>query len=252
VGSQSQHSSEYLLEEYQYRPEIDQEYANQRRVKWLAHLPRTRFSQAALYEMGSAMSLFQIRNNADEIIAILEGQEPEIISAADDVIADVSETEEQTRDFVLKQLDRNLKGLPLEEFIQQLLETMGYRARLTDPNEPSVDVIAHRDELGFEPPIIKVQVKSGVGKITDKDVSALYGKVETDAFGLVVALGEFTPRARQFANSKSNLRLIDDGELVDLIFEHYEEFDPKYKGIIPLKSVFVPQALEGQDEGSLS
>ena len=49
-----------------------------------------------------------------------------------------------------------------------------------------------KDELGFEPPIIKVQVKSSEGSIGDPIVSALYGKVGTGEFGLLVALGTFT------------------------------------------------------------
>jgi restriction system protein len=196
---------------YEHRPDVHADYANQRSVNWLVHVSRTRFSQSALYEMGSAMSLFQIKNHADEIMAAIEGTAPQDV-VIDEAIAMVSaDIEEQTKDFILKQLERNLKGLPLEQFIQHLLETMGYRARMTDPNEPSVDLIAHRDELGFEPPIVKVQVKSSPGKVSDKDVSALFGKVDRDEFGLIITLGEFTPPARQFANSKSNLRLIDGG-----------------------------------------
>lgn len=236
-----------VMGEYMYRPEVHADYANQRKVKWLKHVARTRFSQAALYEMGSAMSLFQIKNNADEIIAALEGKALEEV-IIDEAVARVAEDiEEQTTDFVLKQLERNLKGLPLEEFVRHLLETMGYRARLTDPNEPSVDLIAHKDELGFEPPIIKVQVKGSPGKVSDKDVSALFGKVDHDEFGLLITLGEFTPPAKTFAGSKSNLRLIDGAELVEMVFEHYDDFDPKYKGIIPLKRVYIPQAIE-EDE----
>jgi restriction system protein len=232
---------------YEYHPEVNANHPNQREVKWLVHLPRTRFSQAALYEMGSAMSLFQIKNYSDEILAVIEGKAPTEIFIDDTVALVSSDIEEQTRDFVLKQLERNLKGLPLEEFIQHLLETMGYRARVSDPNEPSVDILAHKDELGFEPPIIKVQVKSTSGKIGDRDVSALYGKVDAEEFGLLITLGEFTPPATRFANSKSNLRLIDGAELVDLIFEHYDSFDPKYKGVIPLKRVYVPQVLDGEE-----
>jgi len=236
-----------VVGEYVYRPEVNADYPNQRSVKWLVHVPRTRFSQAALYEMGSAMSLFQIRNNADEILAALEGKPSGEVIIEEAVAMVASQIEEQTRDFVLGQLERSLKGLPMEEFIQHLLEKMGYRARLTDPNEPSVDLIAHKDELGFEPPIIKVQVKSSPGKVSDKDVSALFGKVGRDEYGLIVTLGEFTPPAKAFAATKSNLRLIDGSELVDIIFEHYDDFDPKYKGIIPLKRVYIPQAIEGEE-----
>jgi len=31
--------------------------------------------------------------------------------------------------------------------------------------------------------------------------------------------------------------------LVDLIFQYYEEFDSKYKGLLPLKRIYVPEPL---------
>src|SRR6185437_15343795 len=76
-------------------------------------------------------------------------------------------------------LAQELKGHPMAHFIGHLLNTMGYRTRVS-PEGPDggIDIIAHKDELGFEPPIIKVQVKStDKGTIGDPVVSALYGKV---------------------------------------------------------------------------
>jgi hypothetical protein len=51
-----------------------------------------------------------------------------------------------------------------------------------------------------------------------------------------------------FAQSKSNLRLIDGEELVALILQHYEQFDSRYKGLLPLKRVYVPEPLEEEVE----
>ena len=230
--------------DYVYAPEIDSGYPNQRPVEWLESYPRTSFSQGALYELGSAMSLFQVKNYAEEWLSALE-KEPTEIKEPDDEPSTTSadEIEDQTRVFVIKQLSKSLKGLPLEGLIAHLLEKMGYNARLTGTNEPSVDIIAHRDELGFEPPIIKVQVKSGAGSISDKDVSALYGKLGKDEYGLFITLGSFTPHAINFDRSKSNLRLIDGSQLVDIIFEYYDHLDAKYKSIIPLKNVYVPEPI---------
>ena len=75
-----------------------------------------------------------------------------------------------------------------------------------------------------------MQVKSTEGSVGDPAVSALYGKVGVSEYGLLVTLGSFTVQARNFAQSKSNLRLIDGEELVRLIFQHYEQFDSRYKG----------------------
>jgi len=59
----------------------------------------------------------------------------------------------------------------------------------------------------------------------------------------MVTLGTFTPQAYSFAGSKTNLRLIDGDELVSLIYEYYEGFDSRYKGLLPLRRVYVPEPL---------
>jgi restriction system protein len=230
--------------EYQHLPDVNARYPNMRKVEWLKSVPRTSFSQGALYEMGSALTLFQISSHADEVIAHLEGRDIEPVDEDEDIAEITSDIEEQTRDFVLKQLARRLKGHPFEQFVAHLLEKMGYRTRVSAVGtDHGIDIIAHRDELGFEPPLVKVQVKSMEGSVGEPVVSALYGKVGDKEFGLLVTLGSLTKQAVDFAFSKGNLRLIDGDELVDLIFEHYDELDPRYQGMIPLKRVYVPEAV---------
>lgn len=115
-----------------------------------------------------------------------------------------------TRDFILKTLARELKGHPFAEFAAHLLEAIGYRTRVSPPGpDGGIDIIAHKDELGFEPPIIKVQVKSVEESIGAPQVQALFGNVEQTSgeFGLFITLGSFTNQAITFARSKSNLRL---------------------------------------------
>jgi restriction system protein len=236
---------------YFYDPKTESGYPNRRTVKWLRAVPRTHFSQGALYEIGSALSLFLVRNYADEFRAAMEGHAPTPAPVAQDesVAAVAEDIEETTRDFVLKQLAQELKGHPFAEFIAHLLNSMGYRTRVS-PEGPDggIDIVAHKDELGFEPPIIKVQVKSSEGSIGDPIVSALYGKVGTGEFGLLVALGTFTTQAANFAKSKSNLRLIDGNELVGLIFQHYDQLDSRYKGLLPLRRVYVPEVIDADED----
>jgi restriction system protein len=231
---------------YQHNPSLDVGYPNLHAVQWLRAIPRTQFTQGALYEIGSAMSLFQIKNYADEYRAALEGKPAAPPVAQDETVSIVAEEIEQTTsDFILKQLAQELKGHPFAHFVAQLLNTMGYRTRVS-PEGPDggIDIIAHKDELGFEPPIIKVQVKSTEGSIGDPIVSQLYGKVGPNEFGLLVTLGSFTPPAKVFAREKSNLRLIDGEELISLVLQHYEQFDSRYKGLLPLKRVYIPEALD--------
>ena len=238
-----------IVGEYRYDPEGVLSYPNRRAVEWLVSTPRTRFSQGALYEIGSALSLFQIKTYAEDFFAKLGSEpSPETDDEDDTVVAVAEDVQETTRDFILKRLAKELKGHPFAGFVAHLLELMGFHTRVA-PEGPDggVDIIAHRDELGFEPPIVKVQVKSTEGSTGDPVVSALYGKVDASEFGLLVTLGTYTTPAKRFAESKGNLRLIDGGELVSLVLEHYEEFDSKYKGLIPMKRVYVPQALEDTD-----
>lgn len=231
--------------DYVYDQSFEKSYPHRRSVQWIKSFPRTHFTQGALYEIGSAMSLFQVKNFSDEFLNALEGKKDAESVKQDETVKFVAEDiEDTTRDYILKTLSQELKGHPLAEFIAHLLSTMGYKTRLS-PEGPDggIDIVAHKDELGFEPPIIKVQVKSTEGSIGDPVVSALYGKVDSNEHGLLVTLGSYTKQAINFAREKSNLRLIDGQELVDLIFTHYEQFDSRYKGLLPLKEVFVPESI---------
>lgn len=60
---------------------------------------------------------------------------------------------------------------------------------------------------------------------------------------MIVTLGGFTAEARASARSKSNLRLIDGEDLVNLALAHYGQFDASYKGLLPLKRACVPEPL---------
>jgi restriction system protein len=228
-------------------------YPNLRSVKWLNVVPRLKFSQGALYEIGSALSFFQIKNYADEFLAVVEGKTSQLVSEDEEeaAVAQVqAAAEESTQDFVIKTLAKKLKGHPLAEFVAHLLNAMGYKTRVSpEGTDGGVDIIAHTDELGFQPPIIKVQVKSSENSsVGDPVVKALYGNVAHGEFGLFVTLGTFSNPARQFERGKSNLRLIDGAGLVRLILSHYDEFDSRYKGVLPLKRIYVPDSSETTDE----
>lgn len=222
-------------------------FPHQRPVKWIKSVSRLKFSQGALYEIGSALTIFQIKNYASEFLTVLSGKKPDVPIKKDTTISQVqSDIEESSRDFIIKTLAQELKGHPLADFVAHLLNKMGYQTRVSPEGaDGGVDIIAHRDELGFEPPIVKVQVKSGeTGTVGDPIVTALYGKVGPTEFGLFVTLGTFSNPAKQFAREKANLRLIDGNDLVELIQRHYEQFDSRYKGILPLKRVYVPDPEE--------
>jgi restriction system protein len=44
------------------------------------------------------------------------------------------------------------------------------------------------------------------------------------------------------------LRLVDGDGLVELILEHYEKFDSRFKSLLPLKRVYIPEPIERTEE----
>jgi restriction system protein len=226
---------------YAYDPAASTEYPRRRPVNWLRNVSREEFSQSALYEAGSALTLFKITSHADEFLSALDGQpvpkaEKEDSSTA---IAIAEQFEESTEDFIIKRLKSAQTAYEFEHFVAHLLQCMGYHSRVTKASgDGGVDVIAHRDELGFEAPIIKVQCKQTLGNSGRPDVQKLFGAIERDEKGLFVTLGTFSPDARVFEQSKSNLRLIDGRGLIELIYNHYHKFSPRYQALVPLKRTY--------------
>lgn len=218
----------------------DGDYVQRRKVKWLKHLPRTAFSQGALYEVGSAMSLFAVKNYSDEFLAALDknfkiksdDEEDETVGAtAEDII-------EATKDFILKELGKKLKGYDLEEFIADLLRAMGYRTTVSPHGGDSgIDITAYKDEL---PPRILVQVKSGDGNIKETTIQSLKGAMREGDYGLFVTLADYTKNARKYLESVPVIKGINGTELVDLILKYYDDLSDKYQKIIPLKMVYIP------------
>lgn len=217
------------------------EYVQQRTVKWLKHLPRTAFSQGALYEIGSAMSLFTVKNYAGEFLAALDKNfKADIVDTDSDesVAATYNDIVESTRDFILKELSKNLKGYDLEEFVADLLNAMGYRTTISPHGGDSgIDITAYKDEL---PPRILVQVKSQDSDIKETLIQSLKGAMREGDYGLFVTLSNYTKNAMKYLENTPIIRGINGTELVDLILKYYDRLSEKYKKMIPLKMVYIP------------
>lgn len=218
------------------------DYVQQRKVKWLKHLPRTFFTQGALYEIGSAMTFFSVKSYADEFLAALESKTKAVLPADDSedesVGATADEIVQSTRDFILKELGRQLKGYDLEGFVADLLEAMGYRTTISPHGGDSgIDIIAYKDEL---PPRILVQVKSSDGDTKETTIQSLKGAMREGDYGLFVTLSRYTKNAKKYLDSTPIIRGIDGDELVSLVLKYYEKLSEKYRKVIPLKMVYIP------------
>ena len=216
-------------------------YAQTRTVKWLKHLPRMAFTQGALYEIGSAMTFFAVKNYADEFLsaldksfihrATIEDEDLTVGATADEII-------ESTKDFILKELSRNLKGYALEHFVANLLQAMGYRTIVSaQGGDSGIDITAYKDEL---PPRILVQVKSQDGDIKESTIQSLKGAMREGDYGLFITLSNYTKNAQRYLDNTPIIRGINGTELVDLVLKYYEQLDDRYQDMIPLKKVYIP------------
>ena len=230
---------------YVYDPS-QKEYVQTRKVRWLKHLPRVSFSQGALYEIGAAMSFFMVKNYADEFLAALDKNFKKGFSADSEdesVGATAEEIIESTKDFILKELSRQMKGYDLEQFVADLLRAMGYRTTVSPQGGDSgIDITAYKDEL---PPRILVQVKSQDSDIKETTIQSLKGAMREGDYGLFVTLSNYTKNAQKYLDSTPIIRGINGMELVDLILKYYEGLSEKYRKMIPLKMVYIPVAKEG-------
>lgn len=223
-------------------PEGSPRYVHTRKVKWLKHLPRTAFTQGALYEVGSALTFFTVKNYADEYLNALNDsfkKATEITKDDEEQIEETAESiRENTRDYILKELSRHYKGYDLEDFVAALLDAMGYKTQ-TSPRggDRGKDIIAYKDEL---PPRILVQVKSSDGDITETLLQAFKGTLLAGDYGLFVTLADYKKNAKDFLKNNTIIRAINGSELVDLVIKYYDLLDLKFKVHIPLEKVYIP------------
>lgn len=232
------------------------EHRHRRAVVWKkVGIPRSVFTKPALYEVSAYLTVFRVRTHAPEFLAALEAAddsvddltsavgavvqaEPEESGTTDEPRA--SRIAQYTRDFVLERLLHALSHQEFEEFTADLLRAIGYRARVTSyTRDGGVDVIAHRDPLGVEPPLIKVQCKHLTSKVGAPDVSQLIGRLGQGELGLFVTLGNYSADALAIERSRPGLRLLTGDDVVSLVLDHYADLGTTWRARIPLTSLLV-------------
>lgn len=239
--------------DFEHATDDPADYPNRRRVQWLGHFSRSQFSQSALNEIGAFISIFLIKGHASEFLAKVGIAAPGALGTPDTTVVEEAEDDDTATvavskqaeltagDFVIRQIMTKMSGYEFEELVAHLLECMGYTARVTQRSgDGGVDVIAHRDKLGFEPPILKVQCKRKTDQIPRSDVDQLLGTLGEGEYGLFVSLGSFSRQSVELERNRPKVRLIDGEQFVELLMEHYGRLSPRYRSLIPLKQIYVP------------
>lgn len=243
------------------------QHRHRHRVRWIkTGVARSVFPREALREIGSIMTLFRVRRHEDLFRRYLEAPSDEAFAAlvtsdsADaaagdspagpplvvdpepeelDLVPTAGQTEQATQDAIVEAL----LGVSPEQFEQltaDLLRAMGYQARTTQyVADGGVGVIAHRDPLGLEPPIIKVQCKRMSSAQGGPQVQQLLGTLAPGELGLFVTLGTYTTQAFAIERSRRDLRLLGGADIARLVLEHYPRLPQRWRDLVPLRQVWV-------------
>jgi restriction system protein len=244
-----------VVGEYEYLPQNPARTKHTRAVAWIhTDLPRSRFDQDLLYSFGALMTVCQIeRNNAEaRIRAIVEGRTPsappesgasEVIEPTDEDIESTVDLAEQAATRIRAWIGQKFRGHRLADLINAILEAQGYVTEVSPPGpDGGVDIIAGRGPMGFDPPRLLVQVKSGDGQQDVKVLRELRGVMQDFKAeqGLFVAWGGF--KRTVLTEAKKNffeLRLWDAGDVVENILRYYDSFPEELKADLPLKRIWV-------------
>ncbi|MEF8847394.1 MAG: restriction endonuclease, partial [Candidatus Paceibacterota bacterium] len=81
--------------------------------------------------------------------------------------------------------------------------------------------------------------KQSVGS---QEMQSFIGAIGDEDKGLYVSTGGYTSHAQKAADkSHRRLTLLDRDDFISLLIENYEDIDPEYKTLIPLKKVYIPK-----------
>lgn len=145
------------------------------------------------------------------------------------------------RDQIVKYIEEKFKGHGLARLVEAVLRAEGYATTVSPPGpDGGIDILA-ASQLGYEKPSICIQVKSTSSPVDVKILRELQGVMSRIGAkqGLLVSWGGFTSKALQEARDVFfNIRLLDQGTLIEEIFRYYEKFEDELKAELPLKRIW--------------
>jgi restriction system protein len=236
---------------YLYDESAEKPYRHSRRIEWLAQeVSRESFAQDLRFSLGSSLTIFGVaRNDAEtRIRAMGDGgwnspstSEVQVDEEVFDETEPIVDYEELARDEIAALIIERFHGHAMQRLVQSILEAQGYQTYNSPPGpDHGIDILAGQGPLGFGRPRICVQVKSG-GASDRPTLDQLIGTMQhvNADHGLLVSWGGFTRNAqRELPSQYFKVRLWGRDELLDAIFEHYDNLDEEIKAEIPLKRIW--------------
>jgi restriction system protein len=226
----------------------DEEVRHTIPVKWLStDLPRTALKQDLLRTLGYPKTVYPIKldSRAEERFrAVLRGESdrPKDTSAGDADVTEQTDTEQTSKDEILKFIQRQFARHQLAVLVDAVLQAEGYMTRVSPPGpDGGVDILAGSGPMGFAEPRLCVQVKSSASPADVTVLRGLHGIFRNfgASQGLLVSWGGFTSAAYQEARqSFFSMRLWDSGDLLEAVFKNYDKFPEQLRAELPLKRIW--------------
>ena len=76
--------------------------------------------------------------------------------------------------------------------------------------------------------------------IKESTIQSLKGAMREGDYGLFITLTRYTKNAQKYLDNTPIIRGIDGDGLVELILKYYDGLSDKYKQLIPLQKVYIP------------
>ncbi len=233
----------HVTGDYHEAPEVfGERYPRVRSVEWIKRIPRDNFSPSARNSLGSSLTVFRVNNHLAEIHKLTTGEkQPEEVEEEEEAPPFVDEVKAQSDELIADRISE-LDWHDFQDLVAGTLEALGFTAVSSSPGpDKGVDVVAHPDALGFEDPHIKVQVKHRKGKAGGPGVREFLGTLKGEERGLYVSTGGFTSDARHAAEgARQRVTLLDRDDFIQLLLDNYESLESEFKGMVPLRKVWVP------------
>ena len=245
---------------YRHVSDAPADAKHQRPVEWLAiDILRSRIDSDLLFSFGGAKTVFRVRrNNAEarirEMLGVENPPRPRNIGPSDgldqedeDAAVDLSVV---ATDQIIEFIGRKFRGHDLARLVAGVLRAQGYEARVSPPGaDGGVDIVAGRGPMGFDPPRLCVQVKSGnepVGVNVLRELQGVMKNYQAEQ-GLIVAWGGFKRTVDQEARQLYFvIRLWDQTNLVEAVQEAYDRLDDQFQAELPLKRTWMLLMDEGE------
>ena len=152
--------------------------------------------------------------------------------------------EEDANNRIRDYVGSHFHGHEFTRLVAAVLQAQGYATEVAPPGpDGGVDIVAGSGPMGFDPPRICVQVKSGVQTTKVNVLRELEGTLNSFGadYGLLVSWGGFTGDTKSEARKSAyfNVRLWDSEAFLNALFDNYDRLPAGLKAELPLKQVWI-------------